>query len=129
MGDKKARAGQSVKAEETGPFTAASSPSVPRLGPAPELFADAMAAKAGEVLGKVYETAGGPVVAQVKERERPDEAKWATQKADVEDRLRYRREAELERVWMENLRAKAQVTTNQALLAGGPARAPAELDD
>ena len=68
-------------------------------------------------------------MARVKERQRPDEAKWATQKADVEDRLRYRREAELERAWMEGLRAKAKVTTNQALLAGGPARPPSELDN
>ena len=120
--------GQPVKVEETGTFTAASSPSVPRLGPAPDLFADTMKANAGEVLGKVYETAGGPVVAKVKERQRPDQAKFDVQKADVEDRLRYRREAELERAWMESLRASAKITANEAILAGAPTQGPTPLD-
>jgi peptidyl-prolyl cis-trans isomerase D len=110
--------GQIVKAEETGPFSAGSSPNVPRVGPAPELFADALAGSTGVVLGKVYDTAAGPVVARIKERQRPDAAKFAEKKGEMETQLRLRREAELERGWVDALRKKAKVETNAAFVRG-----------
>ncbi len=120
--------GQLVKADETGPFTVASSPNVPRVGPAPELFADAMKAKTGQVLPKVYETTGGPVIALVKDRTRPDPAKFTEKKSEVEMRLRLRREAELERGWVEDLRKRSKVETNSAFVQGEVRAAPVDLD-
>ncbi len=120
--------GQTVKADETGPFTVASAPNVPRVGPAPDLFADAVKANAGQLLPKVYDTAGGAVVARVKERTRPDPAKFAERKADVETRLRLRREAELEQAWVEDLRKRSRVETNKAFVLGEVRAAPVELE-
>ena len=120
--------GQVVKAEDSGAFNASTSPSVPRLGPAPELFADAMKANAGQVLAKVYETPGGPVVARVKERQRPDPAKLAAVQGEVQARLRVRRESEIERAWVEELRKRAKVQTNQAFVLGTARSGTAELD-
>ncbi|GEJ57970.1 peptidylprolyl isomerase [Anaeromyxobacter diazotrophicus] len=120
--------GQPIVAEDTGTFPVSSAPSVPRLGPAPELFADAVKAAAGQVLPRVYETAGGPVVARVKERQRADLSKLAEHQAEVETRLRLRRESELERAWVESLRKKAKVQTNEAFVQGTARAAPVELD-
>jgi peptidyl-prolyl cis-trans isomerase D len=120
--------GQIVKPDETGTFTVASAPGVPRIGSAPDLFADAMKADAGQVLPKVYETGGGPVVARVKERTHPDLAKFAEKKSDVELRLRLRRESELERAWVADLRKRSKVETNRAFVQGEVRSAPADLD-
>ncbi|HEX8909376.1 MAG TPA: SurA N-terminal domain-containing protein [Anaeromyxobacteraceae bacterium] len=120
--------GQPIAAEETGSFPASSAPNVPKLGPAPELFADAVKASAGQALPRVYATAGGPVVARVKERQRADASKFAERKADVETRLRLRRESELERAWVEALRKKAKVQTNEAFVQGTVRSGPVELD-
>jgi peptidyl-prolyl cis-trans isomerase D len=117
-----------VKPETTGSFTASSAPNIPRVGPAPDLFADSMKANAGQVLAKVYETSYGPVIARVKERQRPDAAKFAERKSEVEVRLRLRREADVERTWVEDLKKRSKVETNQAFVLG-TARAPnVELD-
>ncbi len=119
---------QVVKPEETGPFTASSAPDVPRIGPAPQLFADALKASTGQVLGKVYETPAGPVVARVKERQRPDPARFAAQRNETEMRLRLRRESDLERAWVEDLRKRARIETNQQFVLG-TARGPSvDLD-
>jgi peptidyl-prolyl cis-trans isomerase D len=120
--------GQIVKPDETGSFTASSSPNVPRIGPAPDLFADAMNAAAGQVLPRVYETTSGPVVARAKVRERPDQAKFSEMKSGVETRLRLRRESEIERAWVEELRKRSKVEANKAFVQGEVRAAPVELD-
>ena len=120
--------GQVVKPEESGSFSAASSPNLPRLGPYPDLFADVMKGSAGQVLPKVYEAGGGFVVVKVKDRQRPDEALLASQKGEVETRLRLRRENEIERAFIESLRKAAKVKTNTALVMGGLRGAPDESD-
>ncbi|OFX20945.1 MAG: hypothetical protein A2V77_19300 [Anaeromyxobacter sp. RBG_16_69_14] len=120
--------GQIVKPDETGSFTASSSPNVPRIGPAPDLFADAMKAAAGQVLPGVYETTSGPVVARAKERERPDEAKFSEMKSEVETRLRLSRESEIERAWVGDLRKRSKVVENKAFVLGEVRAAPVELD-
>ncbi len=119
---------EAVKVEDTGPFTASAAPDVPRIGPAPELFADAMRANTGQVLRKVYQTPAGPVIARVKERQRPDLAKFAEAKSGVEARLRARRENEIERTWLEDLRKRAKIETNQAFVLGTASTAPSGLD-
>jgi peptidyl-prolyl cis-trans isomerase D len=121
--------GQIVKPEDTGSFTASAAPNVPRLGPLPELFAAALRASAGEVLPEVFDSPAGPVVARVEERQRPDPAKFEEQKAAVEMRLRIRREAEVERDFVDDLHKKAKIELNEPLLAGNAAGgAPLEED-
>jgi peptidyl-prolyl cis-trans isomerase D len=106
-----------VAADETGAF-AAGSAFVPKLGAAPELAQAATAAKAGEVLPKVYDTADGPVVAAVKLRERPDEKAFDQQREDVARRLRNGKLEQVRRAWLKELRDGAKVESNDALLAG-----------
>jgi peptidyl-prolyl cis-trans isomerase D len=123
--------GQPVVAEETGSFAASSAPNVPKLGPAPELLVDAVRANAGQVLPKVYPLAGGEVlvVARVKERQRADPAKYTERKGDVETRLRMRRESELERGWVDALRKRSKVQTNEAYVLGVARRGPSQIED
>ncbi len=117
-----------LQVDDTGPFGRAGSPDVPRLGAQPQLFADAFAATAPGLLGRVYDTAAGPVIARVKERQRPDPAKFASQEESVERQLRDRREVQVESAWMKALREKARVRINDAYLRGDAAQPPAQLD-
>jgi peptidyl-prolyl cis-trans isomerase D len=103
--------GQPVVAEETGAFGRGSS-FVPKLGPAPDLYADAFAAKKGDVLPKVYETTAGPVVAAVTLRESPDPAAFASQREGLETRLRNRKETQIMSAWLKEIRSSAKVELN-----------------
>jgi peptidyl-prolyl cis-trans isomerase D len=114
--------GRPIVAEETGPFTRGAS-SVPKLGAAPDLLAAAFAGKKGEVLGKVFETPGGPVVAAVTRRDTPAPDAFDAQRAAIETRLRNTKETEVVGAWLKTLRDGAKIETNPQLLA---ARAPAE---
>lgn len=109
--------GEPVVAEETGTFTRGA-PVLPKLGAAPELLAAAFAAKRGDVLGKVYDTPAGPVVAVVTARETPDAAAFAAQREALETRLRNRKETEVLGAWLETLREGAKIETNSDLARG-----------
>jgi peptidyl-prolyl cis-trans isomerase D len=113
--------GEPLRAEDTGPFSR-SGDFVPRLGDAPGLAAAAFAASSPGQLLEVQETDAGPVVAQVKERRRPDPARYAEQREDVASRLRARRQAQLEAAWLKGLREGAKIQVNDALLRGPIAR-------
>lgn len=117
-----------LRPEDTGSFGAGARPDVPRLGPQPQLFADALAARGPELLPKVYDTPAGPAIARVKERVRPDPAQFAARRPEVEERLRGRREAQLESAWMKALREKSQVQVNEAWVAGSVNLPPVQLD-
>jgi len=113
-----AKAGKPLaNAEETG-FFGASSPLVPRIGLATDLQKAALAGNAGQVLG-VFDTASGPIVARVKSRERPDPAQFEQRKAEMAERIRARREAQVEEAFVKALREKAKVTVNEKI--AGPA--------
>lgn len=106
--------GKELVAEETGPFGRGASP-LPKLGQAPELVADAFAAKKGDVLPRVYETPAGPVVAAVTQRDAPTPAAFEAQRGAIETRLRNRKESLVVGGWMKELRASAKVEMNPAL--------------
>ena len=108
--------GKDVAAEETGPFDAAAGV-VPRLGPVADLMNDAFAGTAGALLPKVYDTAAGPVVAQVVTRERPDPATWPKEREVALDRLRRQKEMQVLRTWMKALRDGADVQVNEQYVA------------
>jgi peptidyl-prolyl cis-trans isomerase D len=108
--------GQLLRAEETGAFGRGEGSTVPRLGDAPELAAAAFAADGPKVLEKVFDTAAGPVVARVKERQRPDDARFEQRRPEVEARLRGDREREIQQAWMKELRARAKVSVDERYL-------------
>ncbi|BDG01760.1 peptidylprolyl isomerase [Anaeromyxobacter oryzae] len=112
----------SIVADET-PAFAAGTQFLPKIGPAPELAADALAAKAGDVLPKVYDTPAGPVVAVVKVRERPDDAAFAAQRETFATQLRRQKEAAARVAWLQTLRDGARIEENRALLGGAVAQA------
>ena len=110
--------GEPLVARDTGFFNPARG-NAPGLGDAPALYAAAAAATtAGQVLPAVYQTPAGPVVAQVKERQRPDPAAYDRQREEVAARLGSRRQAEVENAWLKTLRDGAKVKVNDALLRG-----------
>ncbi|HEX9050456.1 MAG TPA: SurA N-terminal domain-containing protein [Anaeromyxobacter sp.] len=111
--------GQVVAADETGPF-GRGAPFLPKLGEVAELRADAFAARKGEVLPKVYETPGGPVVAVVTLRETPDPARFEAQREALETRLRNRKEAQVTVAWLESIKKGARIETNAALAGASP---------
>jgi peptidyl-prolyl cis-trans isomerase D len=113
--------GDPLRVEDTGLFSR-SGDFVPRVGAAPALAAAAFAAtSAGQLLG-VQETPPGPVLAQVKERRRPDAARYAAERDEVASQLRARRQAQLEQAWVKGLRDGAKIKVNDALLRGPLAR-------
>jgi peptidyl-prolyl cis-trans isomerase D len=115
--------GDPLKAEDTGPFSR-SGDFVPRVGAAPALAAAAFAASsAGQLLPDVQDTPTGPVVAQVKDRRRPDPSRYAAERDDVATQLRARRQAQVEAAWVKSLREGAKIKVNEALLRG-PAPRP-----
>ncbi len=111
-----------IVAEET-PAFAAGTPSLPKLGPVPELAKDALAASAGDVLPKVYDTPAGPVVAVVKLRERPDEASFAAQRETYARQLLRGKEAAARVTWLQTLREGARIEENRELLGRAVAQA------
>jgi peptidyl-prolyl cis-trans isomerase D len=115
--------GDPLKAEDTGPFSR-SGDFVPRVGAAPALAAAAFAASsAGQLLPDVQDTPTGPVVAQVKDRRRPDPSRYAAERDDVATQLRAKRQAQIEAAWVKSLREGAKIKVNEALLRG-PAPRP-----
>ncbi|HVI92931.1 MAG TPA: peptidylprolyl isomerase, partial [Anaeromyxobacter sp.] len=114
--------GKPVVAEETGTFSGGSQ-LVPKLGAAPELVADALRAKAGDVLPKAYPTPAGPVVAVVTAREVPDPKAFDAPRDAVAARLRDARMGQVAAAWLESLRKGARIERNAELLAqAGPVR-------
>jgi peptidyl-prolyl cis-trans isomerase D len=113
--------GEPVVARDTGLFNPTGT-AVPGLGEVPALYAAAAAATAaGQTLPEVYATPAGPVVAQVKDRQRPDPARYDRQRDEVVARLGSRRQAEVEAAWMKTLRDGASIKVNDALLRAGAA--------
>ncbi|MFT3916933.1 MAG: SurA N-terminal domain-containing protein [Anaeromyxobacteraceae bacterium] len=108
--------GRDLAAAETGAFEA-SSEVVPQLGLVKELRDAALAASAGTLLPKVYETAAGPVVAEVVTRERPDPAKWEKDKDAATDALRRQRSYVAQQAWVKTLRDAAKIEKNEVYLA------------
>jgi peptidyl-prolyl cis-trans isomerase D len=107
--------GKPVVARETGPFPASAS-FVPQLNAGGDLLKDAVAAESGAVLPRAYDTPQGVVVAVVKQRQRPDESAFAKEREMVEMQLRIGKAQQLRQSWLTDLRARATVVENVALV-------------
>ncbi len=114
---KKGAPGAQPAVDETGAFPASAGDFLPKIGSAPGLLADALAAGPGQVLPRVYDTAQGPVVAAVKLRERPDPAAFDAARGQIATRLQNRKESQVESAWLKKLRDGADVKVNEALVA------------
>ncbi|MGC3997241.1 MAG: SurA N-terminal domain-containing protein [Anaeromyxobacter sp.] len=118
--------GQPLVSKDSGQFSTAL-PYIPGLGEHADLVKDVAAANAGDVLPKVYETPAGALVAQVKTRERPDQAKFVEAQPQVTLRLREEKAGQLRRAWLQELRAKATIDENpQLVAAAAPVQPPVE---
>ncbi len=123
--------GKAVSERSTG-TTPASVTSLPGLDGSTELVKAALAAQAGAVLPKVYDLPGGAVVAVVKNRARPDEAKYPTERHAHEVALRGEKGRQLQAVWLQQLRSKASVQYNEAVMPksrDGKTATPTPLDE
>jgi peptidyl-prolyl cis-trans isomerase D len=109
--------GLPVVADSTGSFGAEAA-YLPKLGNVPGLAAAALAGAPGKPLPSVFASAQGPVVAVVEKREQPDLSQFEPQRADVANRLRNRREGQVQAAWMKQLRDAARIELNPALAAG-----------
>lgn len=109
------------EAVESGDFTAETL-SLPRLGAAPELTTAALATDAPALLDRVFPSGDGFVVAQVTARSRPTPEKFAEAKDALRSEILRARRVELRDSYMKALRAKAKISTNDALV-GPPAPA------
>ncbi len=122
-GERPAPAGQAPVVEETGLF-AVGNEYVPRIGVSGELSrAVAALEQPGQVLPQVYEVGGSQIVAQLKERKRPDPAEFEKRKAEYRDRLLAKKQGALVEGFLTTLRKEATVETNPEMFAG---RAPAD---
>jgi len=110
------------EAVESGDFTAETL-SLPRLGAAPELTQAALASEGPAVLGRVFPSGDGFVVAEVTSRTRPTPEKFVEAKDALRSEILRARRVELKDSYMKALRAKAKITTNDTLV--GPPAAPA----
>ncbi len=105
--------GKPVMARDTGPFPASGS-FVPQLNVGGDLLKDAVAAQAGAVLPRAYDTPSGLVVAVVKDRKRPEESTYPKEREMVENQLRVTKAQQLRQEWVSELRARADVVENSA---------------
>lgn len=108
--------GEMLVWRDTGPFTPSTSGNAPGVGVSPELVRAAAQGSTGKVLPGVYPATGGPVIAQVKERIRPDPAAYGQKREEFSARMRERRKNEMEQAWLKTLRDGATVKINDAML-------------
>jgi peptidyl-prolyl cis-trans isomerase D len=109
------------EAVQTDTFNAAST-NVPHLGPAPDLLTAVFAAKAPGVLDQVFSVGEGFIVAQVSERQLPDDAKFAEKKEELRKQAQQAKEYEVADSFVKALRKSGKVETNANVLdqvAGG----------
>ncbi|OJH39636.1 peptidylprolyl isomerase [Cystobacter ferrugineus] len=109
------------EAVQTDTFNAAS-PNVPHLGPAPELLTAVFATQGPSVLDQVYPVGDGFVVAQVTERQLPDDAKFAEKRDELRQQAQQAKQYEVADSFIKALKKSGKVETNPAALdqvAGG----------
>ena len=109
------------EAVQTDIFNAAST-NVPHLGPAPDLLTAVFATKAPTALDQAFPVGEGFVVAQVTERQLPDETKFAEKRNELHRQAQKAKEYEVADSFLKSLRKSGKVETNPTVLdqvAGG----------
>lgn len=103
------------EAVQTDTFNAAST-NVPHLGPAPDLLTAVFASKGPQVLDQAYPVGEGFVVAQVTERQLPDDAKFAEKKDELRKQAQQAKEYEVADSFLKQLKKSGKVETNTAAI-------------
>ena len=109
------------EAVQTDIFNAAST-NVPHLGPAPDLLTSVFATKAPAALDQAFPVGEGFIVAQVTERQLPDDAKFTEKRAELHRQAQKAKEYEVADSFLKSLRKSGKVETNPAVIdqiAGG----------
>jgi peptidyl-prolyl cis-trans isomerase D len=109
------------EAIQTDVFNAAT-PAVPHLGPASEMLAATFATQKPGALDQVFSVGEGFVVAQVTERQLPDDAQFSEKKEDLHRQARQAKQYELADAFLKSLRTTSKVVTNTEAIdaiAGG----------
>ncbi|PTL77434.1 peptidylprolyl isomerase [Vitiosangium sp. GDMCC 1.1324] len=109
------------EAVQTDTFNAAST-SVPHLGPAPDLLTAVFASKGPQALDQVFPVGEGYVVAQVTERQLPDDAKFAEKKEELRKQALKAKEYEVADSFLKSLKKTGKVETHTSVIdqvAGG----------
>lgn len=99
------------EAVPTGEFTA-SATSVPLLGAAPKLLADAFAAQGPAPMQQLYEVGEGFAIAEVTARTLPSEDEFKKQQDTLLAEARQAKAAELQGAFVKSLRESAQIEKN-----------------
>ena len=98
------------EAVQTDTFNAAST-NIPHLGPAPELLTAVFATQKPGVLERAFPLGEGFVVAQVSERQLPDDAHFAEKKEELRKQALQAKEYEVADSFLKALRKNGQVET------------------
>ncbi|HEX8825523.1 MAG TPA: peptidylprolyl isomerase, partial [Archangium sp.] len=99
------------EAVQTDVFNAAST-NVPHLGPAPDLLTAVFATKGPAALEQAFPVGEGFVVAQVTERQLPDDAKFAEKRDELRRQAQQAKEYEVADSFLKALRKSGKVETN-----------------
>ncbi len=99
------------EAVQTDVFNAAST-TVPHLGPAPDLLPAVFGATEPKVLDQAFPVGEGFVVAQVTERNLPDDTRFTEKKAELQTQARRAKEYELTDAYLKALKKNGKVVTN-----------------
>jgi len=103
------------EAVQTDTFTAAAT-NVPHLGPAPDLVTAIFASKGPALLEQAYPVGEGFVIAQVTERQLPDDAKFAEKKTELRQQAQQAKQYEVADSFLKSLRKSGKVETNPTVL-------------
>lgn len=109
------------EAVQTDTFNAAST-NVPHLGPAPDLLTAVFASKGPQVLDQAYPVGEGFVVAQVTERQLPDEAKFTEKRDELRKQAQQAKAYEVADGFLKQLKKGGKVELNPTAIdqvAGG----------
>jgi peptidyl-prolyl cis-trans isomerase D len=99
------------EAVQTDVFNAAST-TVPHLGPAPDLLTAIFAAKGPSALDQAYPVGEGFVVAQVTERQLPDDTNFAAKKEELRKQALQAKQYEVADSFLKQLKKSGKVETN-----------------
>jgi peptidyl-prolyl cis-trans isomerase D len=103
------------EAVQTDTFTAAST-NVPHLGPAPDLLTAVFATQGPQALDQAFPVGEGFVVAQVTERQLPNDANFTQKKDELRQQAVRAKQHEVAESFVKTLRKSGKVETNAAAI-------------
>ena len=103
------------EAVQTDVFNAAST-NVPHLGPSPDLLTAVFATQEPKALDKAFPQGEGFIVAQVTERQLPNDANFTQKKEELRNQAQRAKQYEVADSFLKSLRKSSQVVTNTEVI-------------